>query len=64
MNYKNIDHEVLTSIYKNAHIALQSISTVIGETDSPDMKKELNEEYEGYEKFIGVLTHPLDYKKE
>ena len=56
MNYKNIDHEVLTSIYKNAHIALQSISNVIGETDHPDMKKELNEEYEGYEKFIGELS--------
>ena len=56
MNYKNIDHEVLTSIYKNAHIALQSISNIIGETDHPDMKKELNEEYEGYEKFIGELS--------
>ncbi len=56
MNYKNIDHEVLTSIYKNAHIALQSISNVIVETDHPDMKKELNEEYEGYEKFIGELS--------
>lgn len=56
MNYKNIDHEVLTSIYKNAHIALQSISNVITQTDHPDMKKELNEEYEGYEKFIGELS--------
>ena len=56
MNYQNIDHEVLTSIYKNAHIALQSISNIIGETDHPEMKKELNEEYEGYEKFIGELS--------
>ena len=56
MNYKNLDHEVLTSIYKNAHIALQSISNVIGETDHPEMKQELNEEYEGYESFIGELS--------
>lgn len=56
MNYQNIDHEVLTSIYKNAHIALQSISNIIGETDHPEMKKELNEEYEGYENFIGELS--------
>ncbi|MBR2336430.1 MAG: hypothetical protein IKA61_00590 [Clostridia bacterium] len=56
MNYKNIDHEVLTSIYKNAHIGLHSISNIIGETDHPDMKAELNEEYEGYEKFIGSLS--------
>ena len=56
MNYKNIDQEVLTSIYKNAHVALQSISNVVGETDHPEMKKELNEEYEGYEKFIGELS--------
>ncbi len=55
-NYQNIDHEVLTSIYKNAHIALQSISNVIGESDHPDLKKELNEEYDGYEKFIGELS--------
>ena len=56
MNYQNIDHEVLTSIYKNAHIALQSISNVIGEVDHQNMKKELEEEYEGYENFIGELS--------
>ena len=56
MNYQNIDHEVLTSIYKNAHIALQSISNVIGEVNHPNMKKELEEEYEGYENFIGELS--------
>ena len=42
MNYQNIDEEVLTSVYKNAHIALQSISNVIGETDDQKMKEELN----------------------
>ena len=56
MNYQNIDEEVLTSVYKNAHIALQSISNVIGETDDQKMKEELNDEYDGYEKFIGKLS--------
>lgn len=56
MNYQNLDKEVLTSVYKNAHIALQSISNVIDETDHPDMKSELKEEYDGYEKFIGKLS--------
>ena len=56
MNYQNIDEEVLTSVYKNAHIALQSISNLIGETDDQKMKEELNDEYDGYEKFIGKLS--------
>ena len=46
----------MTSIYKNAHIALQSISNIINETNHPEMKNELNEQYEGYEKFIGELS--------
>jgi len=56
MNYQNIDEEVLISVYKNAHIALQSISNIIGETKHAEMKDELNEEYDGYEKFIGKLS--------
>ena len=49
MEEKNIDREVLMSVYKNAHIGLQSISNVIDET-------ELKNEYEGYEKLIGKLS--------
>ena len=56
MNYQNIDEEVLTSVYKNAHIALQSISNVINETEDVEMKEELSYEYDGYEKFIGKLS--------
>ncbi|MBQ4099781.1 MAG: hypothetical protein IJC87_06660 [Clostridia bacterium] len=56
MNYKNIDEEVLTSVYKNAHIALQSISDIIGATDDKEMKDELQSEYDGYEDFIGKLS--------
>ena len=56
MNYQNIDHEALTSIYKNAHVALQSISNIIGETDDSDMKEELQKQHDGYETYIGKLS--------
>ena len=56
MEEKNIDREVLMSVYKNAHIGLQSISNVIDETDDDRMKTELKNEYEGYEKLIGKLS--------
>lgn len=56
MAEKNVDEEVLLSLYKNAHIALQSISDIIGETDDGKMKAELDSEYEGYEKYIGKLS--------
>ena len=61
MEEKNIDREVLMSVYKNAHIGLQSISNVIDETDDERMKTELKNEYEGYEKLIGKLS---SYMKE
>ena len=60
-NYQNLDKETLTSVYKNAHIALQSISNIINETNHPDMRAELDFEYDGYEKFIGKLS---SYMKE
>ena len=60
-NYQNLDKETLTSVYKNAHIALQSISNIINETNHPDMRAELDYEYDGYEKFIGKLS---SYMKE
>lgn len=55
MEEKNLDKEALVSIYKNAHIGLQSISNIINETDDENMKAELKNEYEGYEKYIGKL---------
>ncbi len=61
MEEKNIDKEVLLSVYKNAHIGLQSISNVIEETEDEKMKAELSREYEGYEKYIGKLS---SYMKE
>lgn len=51
-----LETEVINNVYKNAHIALQSISDVIPETQSENMRAELQNEYEGYEKFIGELS--------
>jgi len=54
MNAKS--EEIANNIYKNAHIALQSISNVLDECDSQKMKDELMLEYDGYEKFIGEIS--------
>ena len=55
---ENHDYNVkaLNDTYKNAHIALQSISDLLPEVEDDDIKKELQEEYEGYEKIIGKIS--------
>ncbi len=59
MEVNNLSKEVLISLYKNAHIALQSISDVMKETDDEKMRRELIEEYDGYEKYVGKLSSYL-----
>ena len=61
MENRNTDKEALVSLYKNAHIALQSISDIIKEVSDENMKRELSEQYDGYEKYIGKLS---SYMKE
>lgn len=56
MQDKKIIEETLNKIYRNAHIALQSISNVTEDTDDTEMLKELKEEYDGYEKIIGEIS--------
>lgn len=56
MQDKKIIEETLNKIYRNAHIALQSISNVTEDTDDENMLKELKEEYDGYEKIIGEIS--------
>lgn len=55
---ENHDYNVkaLNDVYKNAHIALQSISDLLPEVDDDGIKAELQEEYEGYEKVIGNIS--------
>lgn len=54
MNDYNV--KAITDVYKNAHIALQSISDLIPSVDDDDIKGELKEQYEGYEKLIGEIS--------
>jgi hypothetical protein len=56
MDRKEYNKKAITDVYKNAHIALQSISDILPDTDDLDLKKEFQEEYEGYEKLIGEIS--------
>ena len=53
---KDFNHKAINDVYKNAHIALQSISDLLPEVDDEELKKELQDEYEGYEKIIGEIS--------
>lgn len=52
----DLNQEVIINTYKNANIGLQSISDVLPETTCEAMQKELQNEYEGYEKIIGEIS--------
>ena len=56
MDRKDYNKKAITDVYKNAHIALQSISDILPDTQDLDLKKEFQEEYEGYEKLIGEIS--------
>ena len=56
MELNEYNKKAITDVYKNAHIALQSISDLIPEVDNDEIKNELQEEYEGYEKLIGEIS--------
>ncbi len=56
MDRKKFNEKAITDVYKNAHIALQSISDIMPEVVDGELKSELHEEYEGYEKVIGEIS--------
>ena len=56
MELNEYNQKAINDIYKNAHIALQSISDLIPAVEDDDIKNELREEYEGYEKIIGKIS--------
>ncbi|PWM70360.1 MAG: hypothetical protein DBX59_10925 [Bacillota bacterium] len=59
MENKKINEETLNKIYRNAHIALQSISNVRDAAEDEAMKNELNAEYDGYEKIVGEISSAM-----
>lgn len=56
MSLNDYNKKAITDIYKNAQIALQSISDLIPEVDDKQMKDELNHQYEGYENVIAKIS--------
>ena len=56
MELNEYNQKAINDIYKNAHIALQSISDLIPSVEDDDIKNELREEYGGYEKIIGKIS--------
>lgn len=56
MELNEYNVKAINDAYKNAHIALQSISDLIPSVKSEEFKKELQDQYEGYEKIIGKIS--------
>ena len=56
MDKNEYNIKAINDVYKNAHIALQSISDLLPSVEDDDLKTELQDEYEGYEKLIGEIS--------
>jgi len=56
MELNDYNLKAINDVYKNAHIALQSISDLIPTIKSEELRKELQEQYDGYEKIIGKIS--------
>ena len=56
MEKNDYNIKAITDVYKNAHIALQSISDLLPAVEDEDIKTDLKEQYEGYEKIIGEIS--------
>ena len=58
---KDCNLDFIGEVYRNASVALQSISDVMPEIEDERLKNEIHKQYEGYENFITELT---EYMKE
>lgn len=56
MTNQEVNKRVINDVYKNAHIALQSIADILPAVEDNELKIELKEEYEGYEQIIGEIS--------
>ncbi len=56
MNINDYEIKAINDVYKNAHIALQSISDLLPSVEDEELKSELKNQYEGYEKVIGKIS--------
>ena len=55
--------EILAEIYRNAHLALQSISNILPEVDDHETRLELERQHEEYERFSAKAAMILTYYK-
>ena len=55
----NLDYntKAINDIYKNAHIAMQSIADLLPAVENLDIKKELQNQYDGYNNVINNISN-------
>ncbi len=56
MDRKEFNEKAAIDVYKNANIALQSISDLLPDVDDKELKTELKNQYEGYEDIVGKIA--------
>ena len=60
---ENVNKKAILDVYKNAHIALQSLKDLIPEVEDKSLRAELDRQYAGYDKFINEVSAYLKKKK-
>ncbi len=60
---QSVNGKAINDVYKNAHIALQSISDLLPKVEDEKLKNELKNQYEGYEKIIGEISSYMAEQK-
>ena len=56
MQLNDYNKKAICDVYKNANIALNSISDLLPSVDDKVIKEELNDQYDSYEKLIGEIS--------
>ena len=56
MSINDYNTKAINDVYKNAHIALQSISDILPSVKDENLITELKEQYEGYDNVIGKIS--------
>lgn len=68
MEKKKTDSEIVAEIYRNAQLALESISDIMPEVEDSDIRNEIMRQHEEYEKICSkaaalALKHNVDVKE-
>lgn len=60
MEEQNVSNKALNDVYKNAHIALQSIADILPSVEDKQLKAELKKQYAGYQKVMNEVSAHAD----